>query len=105
MRVEFLVIGEPGAVHFWVAQSGAPEISGPIYGGVEYHHASPPDYMADRPATNNPCHFLGKPCWHDGTSLWASEHWIPNFVNNGQEWVFLNLEVLYLETFEKADNA
>jgi hypothetical protein len=97
LRVDFLVVGPEGAVHFWVSPSREDITGDDLYGGVEYHHAFPPDYMRNDPPSHSPCHFLGKPCWHDGTSLWASEHWIPHFITCGQEWVFTQLEILYRE--------
>lgn len=47
-------------------------------GGVESHFRSPPDYMAERPPSHHKCDALGgNPCWHDGSSTWAVEHFIP----------------------------
>jgi hypothetical protein len=42
------------------------------------------------------CSLLGGgKCWHDGTSLWASEHWAPGFANGGAEWVWRELRKTY----------
>jgi hypothetical protein len=45
-------------------------------GGIEIHYRVPPDYMRDQ-APMAKCWLLGGPCWHDGSSLQATEHWIP----------------------------
>lgn len=43
-------------------------------GGIEVHRRKPATYeAADRPADHGHCSVLGAPCWHDGTSLGASE--------------------------------
>lgn len=53
-----------------------PDLSEPT-GGIECHYRAPPGYMADRPPSHNRCWILDAPCWHDGSSLAASEKWIP----------------------------
>lgn len=40
--------------------------------GLEFHHLAPP-YGEDEAAHHSPCWLLGAPCWHNGTSLYASE--------------------------------
>lgn len=39
------------------------------------------------------CLLLGKPCYHDGTSLWASEYWLPLYKSLSEESFFEHLEV------------
>ena len=64
-------------------------------GGVEYHHRAAPDYMAGEDATHEHCWILGGPCWHDGTSLWASEHWIPLLEAAGEDAIWRDLRATY----------
>ena len=42
-------------------------------GGIECHWASPPDYYEGTEPHHDHCWLLGKPCWHDGSSLYFSE--------------------------------
>jgi len=46
-------------------------------GGLEIHYRMPPVYMRDKPPSHNICAFIACPCWHDGSSSWASDYWIP----------------------------
>ena len=46
-------------------------------GGIEFHYRSPPPYMADQCPSQKTCWLLGCPCWHDGSSMQASDFWIP----------------------------
>lgn len=46
-------------------------------GGAETHYANPPDYMSDKKPSHEHCWLLGKPCWHDGSSLYFSENIAP----------------------------
>jgi hypothetical protein len=62
-------------------------------GGVEYHHRAAPDYMKEQ--SHEHCWILGGPCWHDGTSLWASEHWIPLLEREGEEAIWRELHATY----------
>ena len=50
-------------------------------GGCETHYANPPDYMAGHGPSNEHCWVLGKPCWHDGSSLYFSENVAPMLPN------------------------
>ena len=73
-------IGSKGAVHLHINDRGVEheqEYGKRYSGGFECHYRCPPDYMADDAPSHDHCHLLQAPCWHDGTSLWATEHWIP----------------------------
>ena len=65
--------GKHGAVHIsarlheW---DGRPEWSG----GIECHFAAAPDYREGEEPNHEHCWLLGKPCWHDGSSLYFSEN-------------------------------
>lgn len=45
--------------------------------GLECHWRTPPAYMADRAPSHRDCITLRAPCWHDGTSLYATENLFP----------------------------
>lgn len=34
-------------------------------------------------------------CWHDGTSLWASEYWIPYVLPRGDKIIWETIEFNY----------
>lgn len=86
LRHEWGVVGPHGGVTFWVLVPTSPQ---PFYdgnagvlGGVEFHYASPPDYMSDSGPSQAKCEWTGdRPCWCDGSSLLASETWIPLFLD------------------------
>lgn len=78
---QYEVIGRDGAIQFHVTKRCAvPEITGlpDYYGGLEFHRRQCPDYE-NRPPSHHDCRLTGGICWHDGTSLYASETLIPRW--------------------------
>lgn len=75
------VIGRHGAIHFHVSDMGEETANkhglDRYSGGLEVHYRVPPDYMAEDAPSQDNCWLIGCPCWHDGTSLYASEYLIP----------------------------
>lgn len=71
----FSAVDERGGMHFWVQRSFMDCVR-EHFGGVECHYRSPPEYMS-REFGGDECWLLNAPCWHDGSSLLASEKWIP----------------------------
>lgn len=65
------LIGNKGAIHIHASLS---EWSGEYswIGGIEVHSAEQPEYRGEQPDHEH-CWLLGKPCWHDGTSLGFTE--------------------------------
>lgn len=104
-ETHYIVCGREGSIDFHVFDKPFDERSGERIGGVEFHHRTPLDYMdANKPSHECCWTMLDKgPCWHDGTSLWASEYWIPLLEQGGEEAVFRRLEQQYTETFGKKD--
>ena len=49
------------------------------YGGFEIHHRSAPNYMKGEAPSHDNCWLLNSPCWHDGSSTYAREFWIPKW--------------------------
>lgn len=81
-RHEAVCAGEHGGVTFWCSWC---ESTAKWHGGLEVHYASPPGYMAGDDPSHTNCEVTGGRCWHDGTSLYASETLIPMWcgsVNN-----------------------
>lgn len=99
-RREWAVTGLMGSVSFWVEKSAMPS-HGEYYGGVECHYneKSKPDYFDGKEASQERCDFNMGKCWHDGTSLWASEYWIPHILPRGAEAIWQRLEANYRERF------
>ena len=97
--------GPEGAIHFHVT------VMDEQYGdsaGLEMHYTTPPDYMKGHAPHYIDCPFVGGRCWHDGTSLYASEHlWpmIKSFLMSGDhDMIFKTLEREYVDRFEFVDN-
>ena len=55
--------------------------------GLEYHYRQPKDYMDDCPS-HEKCHVINGPCWHDGTSLYARERYLPLFEAGYEDLIF-----------------
>jgi hypothetical protein len=71
-----------------------PEYGPETSGGIGIHYRTPPDYMKDDAPSCNPCWLIGGPCWHDGSSMQATEFWIPFWLanRNDHERMFRALE-------------
>ena len=96
----YVVEGAEGAVEFHVTRSSRTDgLSPEYYGGVEFHYATPQRGEAPHHAL---CSCLSyRPCWHDGSSLMASERYIPLW-NEGKakpEQIFNQLTVEYVRAF------
>ena len=104
------VIGARGAMHFHVSDIGEDQVKSlnldqRYSGGLECHYRFAPDYMADDAPSQDKCWLLGCPCWHDGTSLYASETVIPFWLvaPNDHERMFAFLIREYDERFNAKD--
>lgn len=97
----WVVEGRHVVVHLRIKDFGEREggdINDRYLGGIEYHYRQPPDYMAKYPPSHKTCSFTGANCWHDGSSLQASEQWIPlwRMAPNDHEGMFRALLVRVL---------
>jgi hypothetical protein len=92
----WIVVGKAGALDFHCSHAKN-ELSRRFdrIGGVEFHYRQPAHYMGEDYASHEHCWILGGKCWHDGTSLRASEHWIPLLERGGEEAVWRELEYWY----------
>lgn len=106
MHFRFGVVGEHGAVElqFRVLTGDAiHELLDRVgAAGLEKHSRTPFEYSDKSKPDHADCWLIGGPCWHDGTSLWASEYWMPNFQRLGTEWLWPRLEQQYADEFCKA---
>ena len=76
-RHDYRVICRHGAMNFHWTDMGEDEGKYPSSAGLESHYSTPPDYMKDHAPHHSPCPLLGAPCWHDGTSLYATDTLLP----------------------------
>lgn len=104
----YVVIGEEGAIHFRIHESSEDSrrtFGERYWGGVEIHSKKQLFDWADKPTSDN-CWILGCQCWSDGSSLIATERYIP-------EWEFcerigdfkslwLSLECMYRSRFRES---
>lgn len=77
------VVGRHGGLHLHISDLGdehAKKYGERYSAGLESHWREPPGYMADQPPSQDECWLLKQPCWHDGTSLYAQERYVPMFV-------------------------
>ena len=72
-RIVFAVIGDGVAIHFRVEPNW--QKPNESWGEIEWHNTPAKGEKAD----NQSCWLLSGPCCHDGTSLYASEVYIPLF--------------------------
>lgn len=66
---DWSLIGPTMAVNFHVTQVNGYSDSA----GLEFHYFNPPTYMKSDPPSHVDCPLTGGRCWHDGTSLYATE--------------------------------
>lgn len=95
------VVGPDGGIHFHVSITPGYEPSC----GLEFHHAARAKYRCDEAPDRTNCPLIGEPCWHDGTSLYASESiWpmVEPMLRGGEhEAVFRLLEHEYEKHFRR----
>lgn len=100
-RHHWELLGPKGALHFHASLTEGYSPSC----GLEIHYFEPPDYMKDQAPGSVNCPIVGGRCWHDGTSLYASEHLWPIirlYLDKGQhDLVFELLRNEYKERFEE----
>ena len=104
-RHSWNLIGPKGGMHLHIAgpytYSPQPEFSA----GLETHARIPPDYMRDQAPSHDHCWLLKCPCWHDGTSLYANDHYVPLWLSDqhNHDGMFARLEHEYARRFEAAE--
>lgn len=88
----FEIVGAKGGVHYHVSRYKDTNGSTSYSSGLEFHYRTPPDYMKDKPPSHDECFLLKCPCWHDGTSLYASEVYEPMFLRGDYSGIFRQME-------------
>lgn len=94
----WILVGTEGAVDFHVSHAIAQFAYLGRTGGIEEHHRSRVPYMDEKPSHDN-CWILNGPCWHDGSSLYASEVLIPIFESGGESAIWIALRGEYISRF------
>lgn len=96
------LVGPSGALEFHVTMLD--EKRGGASAGLEVHHREPPEHMRGEAPSQLACKLTGGWCWHDGSSLYATESlWplIAPFVRAGNhEAIFEILEGEATRQFE-----
>lgn len=96
------IVGPVGAVHFHASVSIDRKYETSC--GLEFHHSARAGMYKTEAPHHLSCPVLGEPCWHDGTSLYATESlWptIERWLKTGDhESVFRLLEREYCGRFE-----
>jgi hypothetical protein len=100
-RHQWELVGPDGGIHFHVSMTKGYGASS----GLEFHHAARARYRGDEAPDHIQCPLIGEPCWHDGTSLYASETIWPTvepMLHSGDhEAVFRLLEHEYARHFNR----
>jgi hypothetical protein len=76
------ILGADAGMHLWIRGYGGKDDDLRWSGGLEIHYRYPPEHMQNQPPSSDTCWLLKCPCWHDGSSLVASEIWIPRWHRN-----------------------
>lgn len=99
------IVGGPGGIHLHITENRIVDDESLRYhGGLEVHYRQPPDYMRGDAPSHYDCQIIGGPCWHDGSSLYAQDYWIPIW-NGGKmdnERMLELLEGEYMKQFQSA---
>jgi hypothetical protein len=84
----YMLIGANGGLdlHF-----SGPYIDGRLSGGLESHRRRPTVYDCDKPPSHDVCWLIKCPCWHEGTTLYAEEVYLPLFKKKEHEKIFRKL--------------
>jgi len=104
------VIHGQGAIHLHINDMGqeyADKYRIDRYsGGLEIHYRKPPLYMKNDAPSQDECWILKCPCWHNGSSLEASEIWIPQWLNDQHDHdrMLASLEQYATDQFEGEDD-
>lgn len=77
------LIGNRGGIHVHAWESSSSWRDERWMGGIERHSATRRDYDSESPSHDH-CWLIGKPCWHDGSSLQFSEQVAPYLPQPGR---------------------
>ena len=84
----FEIVGAKGGVNFHVTGPHRYDNTDHWSAGLEYHSATPRD---DEPPDHGRCWLTHRPCWHDGTSLYAQERYLPMWHRGDVDGIFRSM--------------
>lgn len=76
------IVGRFGALQLHIK-----EYENNLHAGLEIHYIQPLSHMRDVPS-NMDCWLTKTPCWHNGTSLYAEEYFLPHFTRQNHQEMF-----------------
>jgi hypothetical protein len=68
----WLVIGARGGLQLRISEHPSGH-----YAGLEIHHRTPPAWAKEDAPSHDRCWVLDCACWHDGTSIYAEDKFLP----------------------------
>ena len=93
---QWRLIGRHGGVHLRISGPHVYDNAEHWSAGLEIHFRTPPEYMENDPPSHDQCWLLKCPCWHEGTSLYAQERFLPMFIR-GDDKAILQALVAYAD--------
>ena len=86
------ILGADGGAHLSIRPYKLSD--GPVEysAGLEMHYRRPPNHMDGCAPSYARCFLLEDPCWHDGTSLYAQEHFVPMFLRDDHDGIFSEMK-------------
>lgn len=99
------LIGAAGGLHLHISDREEELIFGRYSGNLEFHYRAPPNHLKTYAPNDDRCWLLGCPCWHDGTSVYASDFLIPFWLvePNNHDRMFISLAHEYTKKFGGED--
>ena len=88
-RYDYELIGARGGLNLHVSGPHRYDDADHWSAGLEIHSRTP--LHEDRAPSHDHCWLLQCPCWHDGTSLYAQEHYLPMVMAGYHDMVFRDL--------------
>ena len=75
-RHAWVVRGQVMCLELWITEPG-PALGIEPQAGLESHYLIRPPWVQDEAPHHTSCSITGGDCWHDGTSLYAMEYYLP----------------------------
>ena len=106
-RHSWRLIGALGGIELHISGPHKYEGREEYSAGLEMHYRAAPDYKAGDAPSHDHCWLLKCPCWHDGTSLYAQEHYVPLWfaLRGDHDAMFDHLQGEYRERFARVERA
>ena len=96
------IVGARGGVHLSIRPWKHKDVT-EYSAGLECHFRTPPEYREDEAPSHVRCWLLEGPCWHDGTSTYAQEHFVPLFLQDDHDRIFHEMKAWADGQFNRDD--